>query len=114
MRMYPSEPPIGDQEYIRVTAVNHGNGPTTITNCLGYYTIGKRSLFKRRKKQLFIISTGGSGSLGMSVPYVLKPGEEWTGFALQVDILEKMAGGNLYLGIHHNQRTKPIYKHVRF
>lgn len=114
MRVYPTAPPTNDNEYIRVTAVNHGNAPTTITNCLGYYRVGKRSLFKRRKKQHFVVNTGLPGTLGMSVPYVLKPGEEWTGFSDQADILEKMQGGTLYLGIHHNQRKKSLLKRVRF
>ncbi len=111
MQIFPRQPITGDKKYISVTAINKGNSSTTITHFCGYYT---KNIWNRirGKKQQFIVNT--DGSLGKQIPYVLRPGEEWSNMAIQKDIEEKCAGGLLYLGIIHNQRKRPIYKRVKF
>jgi len=111
MQVFPRQPITGDKTYISVTAVNRGNSSTTITHCCGYYT---KNIWDRirGKKQQFFVNT--DVSLGKPIPYVLRPGEEWSNMADQMDIQEKCAGGLLYIGIIHNQRKRPVYKRVKF
>jgi hypothetical protein len=111
MKVFPPQPITGDKTYVSVTAVNRGNSSTTITHFCGYYTknIWDRIRGKRRH---FIINA--SGLLGRPIPYVLKPGEEWSNMADQKDIQEKCADGLLYIGIIHNQKKRPVYKRVKF
>ena len=111
MQVYPRQPPTNDNTYISVTAVNRGNSSTTITNFCGYYTKSYWNLL-RRKKQSFIVTT--DLSLGKPIPYVLRPGEEWSSMADQKSIQEQCAGGLLYFGIIHNQRKRAVYKRVKF
>lgn len=110
MKIYPEQPITGDKTYISVTAVNHGTLPTTITHFCGFYAQTFWDLM-RGKKQHFIINV--NAGLGKTVPYVLAPGEEWSSLADQDDIFKKAKGGFLYLGIIHNQKTRPIYKRVK-
>ncbi|MFZ3136192.1 MAG: hypothetical protein WA126_02235 [Thermodesulfovibrionales bacterium] len=111
MQVFPRQPITEDNIYISVTAINRGNSSTTITHFCGYYT---KSIWNRirGKKQAFIVNT--DPSLGKTIPYVLRPGEEWSSMANQKSIQEKCAGGLLYIGIIHNQRKRPVYKRVRF
>jgi len=110
MKIFPKQPITGDNRYISVTAVNHGNSPTTITHFCGYYT---SSLWDsiRGRKQNFVVNV--HPSLGKPVPYVLAPGEEWNSLADQDDIMKQSGGGYLYIGIIHNQRKRPIYKRIK-
>lgn len=110
INVYPIQPPTNDNTYVSVTAVNHGNSPTTITHFSGYYASDLWSLI-RGKKQQFVINA--SPETGKPVPYVLGPGQEWSGLADQDDLLNKSKGGYLYLGVYHNQCNKPIYKRVK-
>ena len=111
MQVFPRQPVTGDKSYISVTAINRGNAPTTITHFIGYYT---KNLWNRirGKKQAFIVNT--DLSLGKPIPYILKPGEEWSSMADQKSIQEKCANGLLYIGIIHNQRKRPVFKRVKF
>lgn len=111
MQVYPRQPITEDNEYISVTVVNHGTSPTTITHFCGYYAT---SLWNhiRRKRQHFVIPS--HPALGMKVPYVLSPGQEWSSLADQRDLHEKSKGGYLYIGVIHNQSKRPVYKKVIF
>ena len=111
MQIYPRQPLTGDKSYISLTAVNHGNAPTTITHFCGYYSTSLWKLIKG-KKQNFIVNTGHE--LGQTVPFKLAPGEEWSSLADQSDMEEKCGkGGYLYMGIIHNQRKRPVYVRVK-
>ena len=111
MQVFSPQAITGDKMYISVTAVNRGNSSTTITHFCGYYT---KNIWNqiRGKKQQFIVNT--DLSLGKPIPYVLRPGEEWSSMADQTSMQEKCAGGRLYIGVIHNQRKRPVYKRVRF
>jgi len=111
MKIFPRQSTTVDKKYISVTAVNRGNSSTTITHFCGYYT---KNIWNRirGKKQQFIITI--DVSLGKPIPYILRPGEEWSNMAIQKDIQDKCAGGLLYMGIIHNQRKRPVYKRVKF
>jgi hypothetical protein len=111
MRIYPSQPPTYDNEYVAVKAVNVGNGPTTITHCLGYYTKNKWGIVLKQHRQPFVINT--NRATGNDVPHVLNPGEEWANLADQNFLKERAKGSWLYLGVIHNQKRRPIYKRVR-
>lgn len=83
MQVYPRQPITEDNTYISVSAVNRGTAPTTITHFCGYYSQSIWHLL-RGKKQNFIVNT--HPALGRAVPYVLAPGEEWSGMADQADL----------------------------
>lgn len=110
MQIFPKDPITGDKTYVSVTAVNRGNAPTTITHFCGYYS---KNLWSRLfgKRQEFMIMT--NPLLGKDVPYVLRPGEEWSSMADENDMLKKLGAGYLYLGVLHNQSKKPCYVRVR-
>lgn len=111
MRMYPPGPPTYDNEYVAIKAVNLGNGPTTITHCLGYYTKSSLGIFIKRFRQPFMINT--NAQMGNIVPHILNPGEEWGNLAEQKFLLDRPKGSRVYLGVIHNQKRKPIYKRVK-
>ena len=110
MKIFPEDPLTKDKEYISVTVVNKGTAPTTITHFCGYHVKNFRDYIKR-KKQNFIINA--HPSTGKTIPYVLKPGEEWNNLAEQNNIDENYISGYLYIGISHNQRKKPKYVKVK-
>ncbi len=110
MIIYPKQAITEDNTYISVTAVNHGNSPTTITHFCGFYAPTLWALIRGKKKQ-FVINT--HSALGKPIPFVLAPGEEWGGLADQKNMLGENGDGYLYLGIIHNQRTRPMYKRVK-
>jgi hypothetical protein len=111
IRVYPPQPPTNENDYITIKAINFGTGPTTITHCAGYYTKSIWGLVKKSERQQFIINI--TPQTGKDIPFILEPGTEWSNLAAQSDLFEKAGDGYLYLGIIHNQRSKPIYKRVK-
>ena len=111
MKVYPPQPPTNDNDYIAVKAVNRGTGPTTITHCAGFYTNSRWGLIKKSERQQFVINI--SPETGTKIPFVLEPGAEWNNLAAQADLFKMSGSGYLYLGIYHNQRSKPVYKRVK-
>lgn len=106
-------PGVSDKTYIVVTATNRGDTPTTITHFCGYYLLKRKGIFKRRKRQPFIVKTG---EFGMSIPHVLSPGEQWSSFSDQAGVrtqLDDGGGGDLYIGIYHSQSSRPCFKRVK-
>ncbi len=111
IRVYPSQPPTYENDYISIKAVNLGTGPTTITHCAGFYTKSIWGIIKKSERQHFVVNI--SPLTGKDIPFVLEPGNEWSNLAAQDELLEKSSNGHLYIGIIHNQRRKPIYKRVK-
>jgi hypothetical protein len=111
MKVYPQQPITEDNTYISVRAINRGTSPTTITHFAGFYAPNLWALL-RGKKQHFVVNT--HPVLGNPIPFVLKPGEEWSSLADQNDLTEKSEQGYLYLGVYHNQGKRPIFKRVKF
>jgi hypothetical protein len=110
MKLFPAAPPTGDDLFITVTAVNRGNAATTITHFMGHYQ-PRAPFYKRRPaKQLFVVNV--RNGVGQDVPHVLKPGEQWHGLARQEGQFD-LTKGDLFIGIQHNQREKPILRKVR-
>ena len=112
IRVYPSGPPTYESDYVSVTAVNVGNGPTTITHCAGYYTKNVLGIFLKKHRQPFMINV--NTATGGGIPFVLAPGTEWANLADQAFLLERAGKGRVYLGIIHNQAKSPVYKRVKF
>lgn len=82
--------PVEDPKtYVTITAVNHGDRATTITNMgfLYYKNWFKAYLFKNRPTRAFVVT---SPSQGQVVPYRLETGAQWIGMAHQDDDTDKM------------------------
>jgi hypothetical protein len=75
--------------YVTITAVNHGDRATTITNMgfMYYDNWLKAYLFKNRPSQAFIITTP---SEAQRLPYRLETGAQWIGMSHQDDSVDKM------------------------
>jgi len=110
MMIMPRQPVTGDRRFIFVTAVNRGSAPTTITHFLGFHAASVLHLI-RRNREHFAVNTGGG--LGLHLPYVLQPGQEWQGMADQQELAESFRGGFLFVGVQHNQRNRAVYVRVR-
>lgn len=114
MQFLPRQPLTGDKLYVCVTAINRGDAATTITHFAGFHEKTLSDLLLRvllRRRQGFVIAPGPAPGAD-PVPYVLKPGEEWSGVAEQADLQKHYQGGYLYIGIIHNQRKRPVYARV--
>jgi hypothetical protein len=112
IQVFPRTAITGDTVYISVTATNRGTAPTTLTNFVGFHEKTLLDLFLRRllrRRKGFVVFTG---PLGQPIPYVLKPGEQWSNVVEQLDLQSHYQGGYLYIGVSHNQRKRPIYAHV--
>jgi hypothetical protein len=75
--------------YVSITAVNHGDRATTVTNMgfLYYDKWFKAYLFKNRPTQAFVVT---SPSQGQPIPYRLETGAQWSGMAHQDNGTDKM------------------------
>ena len=109
MEIFPSDPLTENKQYISITAINKGSAPTTITHFCGYFVKNLWD-FISRKRQNFIINA--HPSTGKTLPYVLKPGEEWHNLADQKHIIENYKNGFIYVGVAHNQQKKPKYVRI--
>jgi hypothetical protein len=73
---------------VTITAVNHGDRPTTITN-MGflYYDSWFKAYIRRRHTQGFIVTTP---SQSQAIPYTFEPGAQWIGMANQDANVDKL------------------------
>ena len=94
-----------NKRHISITVSNRGDSPTTIT-LFGfvYYPSFWAEFFKRKSVNLIITPRGtGMGSL----PHLLAPGANWTGWADQTKDLEKMLeSGRLWAWVRANHSDK--------
>ncbi len=105
MVLLPDTPDTQNTTYIQVKAVNIGKAATTITNFHGCHSSDKG------KRQNFVIPPM---PLSDTLPYVLKPGEEWKHLVDQSGMQRQLGSGYVYLAVTHNQRKSPVYaKKVR-
>lgn len=86
--------------YVMVDVVNIGERPTTLTNL---------SLKDKNLRKQFVVIP----AFAIPFPYVLKPGEIWTGGIEQDKELEDMAkNGKLFYQVHHAWAKKPSRKRI--
>lgn len=107
MELFPPNPGKEDNTYTFLRAVNVGDSATTIMHFCGYSAETIFDRFRKKAKH-FIISNANTNQ---PLPFKLEPGEEWTGLALQDELLKDKKF--VYLGVIHNQREKAIYKRVK-
>lgn len=87
--------------YVKVDVVNIGEIPTTLTNL---------SLKDKKSRNQFVVIMP---AFAIPFPYVLKPGEMWTGGIEQDKELEDMAkNGKLFCQVHHSWAKKPSRKRI--
>lgn len=79
---------IDPKTYVTITAVNHGDRPTTITN-MGflYYDNWFQAYIRRKPSQAFVVSTPSQAQV---IPYRFEPGAQWIGMADQDANIDKM------------------------
>ena len=75
--------------YVTVTAVNHGDRPTTITNLgfLYYDSWFKAYILRRRPTKSFVIAMPSQAQV---IPYRFEPGAQWLGMADQDSNIDTM------------------------
>ena len=99
-------------KYLFVEVVNTGDRPTTITQliCL-HYTSALKRLWTRPDGEFLVPIS----SLGPALPYVLKPGERWTGGASQESLLQQVSApsGYIYFGVLHSAAKRPALAKIR-
>jgi hypothetical protein len=92
---------------ILAKVTNYGDRTTTITN-LGFLYFAKRWNAVRRAKPDHV-SVVVIPSTAERLPYELKAGGIWTGFAIQEpEIEERARTGFLYMALYHSHRKQPI------
>ncbi len=110
VRISPNMRQMGEgRTFIFVEVVNRGDLPTTITHLVGVYypSILKRLL---RKKHNYIYPYPGHGP---AIPFMLNPGDRWTGSIDQAEAEKKFKGkGFFYCGVIHSTKKKPVFKRV--
>ena len=95
---------------ILAKVANRGDRPTTITN-LGYLYFQKRRLLGKNIADKAAIVPNPSRA--QPLPFELKPGAEWMGFAIQDAEIEKWAtGGTLYMMLYHSHDEKGLRHRV--
>lgn len=111
--MYDEVPKPTDAKYILVDISNTGDMKTTITHLVGVcYTSFWRWLFWQKPDVNFFIPTP---EFAKELPYILEPGEKWSGSFKQTEELESwLKTGRFYCGIHHSNSSKPQLRRVKF
>ena len=99
-------PEYGNDNLVLVNISNIGDKPTTITNLsLSYFKSHLLKLFKKPKKNMCI----GNPSPSQPIPYILKPGSQWSGVFRQTDdILNFAKDGILVCSVHCSHTKKYI------
>jgi hypothetical protein len=98
------------KKYILVTVDNMGDRPTTITHLLGTVYSSWYRRFRGKQEHSFFVPTP---SFAPALPYVLRPGERWSGTAAQTEEFKTWSRDSLmYLGVAHTARKKSELKRV--
>jgi len=102
-----------ERTFISVRVVNRGDRPTTITN-LTYALYDNDWQAFANKMNVKYAAVIVDQSEAQPIPYVLSPGEQWSGLAWQDADVERMAReGCLMLRVHHTHSNTPISNQVR-
>ncbi|MBM2837537.1 MAG: hypothetical protein HW415_162 [Deltaproteobacteria bacterium] len=100
--LYNEIPKTTDPKYVFVEVSNTGDKRTTITNLVGVcYQSFWGWLFWRKPDINFIVPTH---ALAKPLPYVLEPGERWSG----------MGTRRFYCGVCHSNKAKADLVRVRY
>jgi hypothetical protein len=100
---------MNETKLVLVTATNHGGQPTTITHVVAFHYPSWLARILRRPDMQGAIPQPISSPL----PKTLGPGEIWTGFIDQADLVEKSpAGGHTYCGVNHSLAKHPVLVRV--
>ena len=101
-----------DEHYVIVTVSNNGEYKVTLTHLVGFH-YKSTLLWLRRKPTTSMVVKKEEPKFGMGIPYVLAPGEQWSGGITQNTDLEKLAqAGRLYFGVHHSGSRRPVLARV--
>ena len=112
---------LGPDKIILVTATNRGSETTTVKNIFViWYENRLGKLFQRKGEGGVIINTEIPNSKAGVLPYVLKPGSEWTGMIDQTQMIDQthgletiIANKCVYVAIYCSHRDKPIMKRLK-
>jgi hypothetical protein len=96
--------------------VNYGDRPTTITLLTFFYYRNRWNWLRNQADQKTAVMVPNTRQ---SIPFELRPGNSWSGFAIQdkamenAETLEKMAReGYLFCAIYHSHSTRPLRQRV--
>lgn len=111
--LYDEIPKPTDTKYINVDVSNTGDKKTTVTHLVGVcHTSLWRWLFRRKPDINFFVPTPG---FAKPLPYVLQPGEKWSGTIEQTKQLEDwMKTGRFYCGVNHSNKSKAQLVRVKY
>jgi hypothetical protein len=95
---------------ILAEVINSGDRPTTITHLsFSFYRDWWNALMKRPDKS-FIVSNPNPW---LTIPFELRQGTSWSGYAIQTEDMEKMATeGYLFGFVHHTHSERPVRSRV--
>jgi hypothetical protein len=96
--------------------VNYGDRPTTITHVVFFYY---RNMWNRLRKHADQKSVALLPNPRQTIPFELRPGNSWSGFAIQDQSVEnnktleeRAREGYLVCGIYHTHSTRPLKRRV--
>ena len=91
-----------EKTFVLVSVRNVGDAPTTIGSLGLYYYTSRYKKWRNRRERCMIVPDPG-GHFGSNLPFVLRPGERWSGAVEQTDDLVDMARqGFLYAMLGHS------------
>lgn len=100
-----------DNTYVLAVVVNVGSHPTTITHLTMHYY---KNMWARLRGKPIKSMLVAKPSTNQPIPYILKPGEQWMGMAIQNEELERLAtSGLLYAAVIHTSGEHPIYRRIK-
>ena len=101
---------LGNKANIMVEVTNTGDGKTTITHLVGFFSRSRlRKWLRRKPDRTMVVPDPGAGQL----PHVIHPGERWIGAMDQSADLIKMSNeGALYVGVLHSTQKRPVLARV--
>lgn len=99
---------ITHKDLLRVTAVNRGDAPTTITNlCLLEYS-SAWARWRHKPRKSFVITNPQLPGYTQLMPYILNVGEQWSGFAPERDdVTGDIQTGVMFAAIFTTDRDRP-------
>jgi hypothetical protein len=96
------------ERILTVNATNRGDAPTTITHLTVEEFPSFWSRLRNRPSQSFVIPDPRIDGAGNGLPYVLQPGQQWTGLAGDPrETIGDIQTGRFWVAVYASHRERP-------